>query len=76
MISLKSVINNYLYEENTSARKKQALWRKKQEDIFYNSGRPIFAQKKEQITISNPPHLWYLHEDKYKYNINQSKIII
>ena len=76
MISLKSVINNYLYEENTSARKKQALWRENQEHIFYNSGRPIFAKKIEQTTISNPPHLWYLYEDKYKFNINKSKIVI
>lgn len=76
MISLKAVINNYLYEQNTDARKKQALWREKQEDIFYNSGRPIFAKKIEQTTVCNPHHLWYLHEDKYKFNIKKSNIII
>lgn len=74
MISVKDAINDYLYKQNMEARKKQDVWRKKQEDIFYNTGRPIFAQKKEQITLSNPPHLWYLHEDKYKFNY--SKIII
>ena len=74
MISVNDAINDYLYKQNTKARKKQALWKKKQEDIFYNTGRPIFVQKKEQITLSNPPHLWYLHEDKYKFNY--SRIII
>tara|TARA_B110000967_G_scaffold41989_1_gene41904 strand:- start:2835 stop:3059 length:225 start_codon:yes stop_codon:yes gene_type:complete len=74
MISVKDSLNDYLYAQNTNARKKQEIWRKKQENIFYNSGRPIYSQKKNQTTFYRPTNLWYLHEDKYRYNYQSFSI--
>ena len=54
------------YKINENAIKKQRIWSKKQDDIFYNTGRPIFFKNIDQEHIVKPRHLWFLYENKYK----------
>ena len=54
------------YKINENAIKKQRIWSKKQDDIFYNTGRPIFFKNIDQENIVKPRHLWFLYENKYK----------
>tara|TARA_Y100000389_G_scaffold197728_2_gene232860 strand:- start:942 stop:1166 length:225 start_codon:yes stop_codon:yes gene_type:complete len=54
------------YETNYEEIKKHKIWLQKQQDIFYNTGRPLFTKKINYETKTNPPNLWFLYENKYK----------
>jgi len=64
--NLHEILLHENYKTNESAIKKQRIWLKKQEDIFYNTGRPIFFKNINQENMVKPRHLWFLYEDKYK----------
>ena len=49
---------------NSKARQKQEIWRQKQIQIFYGSGKPIFTinEETQHIQSHNNP---YFYKDKY-----------
>jgi len=59
--TLREILIAEEYKTNKTAIEKQKIWSSKQNDILYNTGRPIFFKN-----IVNPPHLWFLYENKYK----------
>lgn len=64
--TLRQIVYDEMYIKNENAIKKQRIWSKKQDDIFYNSGRPIFFKTVEEEYKVKPRHLWYLYENKYR----------
>jgi len=64
--TLRQIVYDEMYIKNENAIKKQRIWSKKQDDIFYNTGRPIFFKNIDQEHIVKPRHLWFLYENKYK----------
>lgn len=42
--TLRQIVYDEMYIKNENAIKKQRIWSKKQDDIFYNTGRPIFLK--------------------------------
>jgi|TARA_Y100000389_G_C17322420_1_gene443788 hypothetical protein len=64
--TLREILLDEEYKTNKNAIKKQRIWSKKQDDIFYNTGRPIFFKTFEEEYKVKPRHLWFLYENKYK----------
>jgi|SaaInlV_150m_DNA_5_1039734.scaffolds.fasta_scaffold06002_4 hypothetical protein len=67
MVDIRSILLQAEYDSNVNAITKQRVWRKKQQNIFYGEGRPIFFQKIEGETKIVPYHLWYLNEDRFRF---------
>jgi len=56
---LDSLLMNFIYDEELEKRhKKQDIWRQKQLDIFYRTGKPIFTMSIEtqHLRSNNNPH--------------------
>ena len=67
--SIREILLDYEYKSNQKARQKQRIWSKKQNEMLYNTGRPIFFKNINQENMVKPRHLWYLYENKYRKNV-------